>query len=43
MSENPSNGPYGIAAIVIAVVVIGLAAYGVFALIDAAGGIACDS
>jgi len=27
---------------VIAGIVIGLAAYGVFALIDAAGGIACD-
>lgn len=38
---NPNKTPAGIAAIVIAVAIIGLAAYGLFSLIDAAGGIAC--
>lgn len=40
--KNPSLGSYGIVAIVLAAAIIVFAAYGLYALIDAAGGIACD-
>ena len=41
MNEE-QNRAYTRAAYVLAVLVVALAAYGVFALIDSAGGIACD-
>lgn len=41
MSEGPGRG-YHAVAYVMALLIVALAAYGVFALIDSLGGIGCD-